>query len=139
MLSKTTTIEYRQPGTTIHVDREDVVDLIGSSFEGGSHWIDWIYVNKPETEGKPREKWWDWRESTGCQYLQEVVVAGATLTIGYEDGDWTLFDGKMIPEYLNEYATKYPDSYRRWKDGNYDAYDGDLFVQLCVFGEEVYC
>jgi hypothetical protein len=47
-------------------------------------------------------------------------------------------DGEAIERGLRLMAQEYPQRFANWHSENEDAEDGDVFVQLCLFGEVRY-
>lgn len=39
---------------------------------------------------------------------------------------------------MSKMQEMFPEHYERLMDGTYDVIDADLYIQICVFGEEVY-
>lgn len=122
--------------------------LLCSAFEGGSNY--WYFIDNEKTEfaagitfddfregGKQQDPndYWHW-----CQLIP--MTPGCALWIGDKDDDEAelrKLDLDAIERGLQLLRDKHP---RHWADfvtGNDDADTGDTFLQLCLFGEVVFC
>lgn len=126
---------------TVSVELEikltDIQDLLCSALEGGSNY--WYVIDefvKPTTmqvRTDPKKVF---------RHLDYPVNPGGALIImDKEDDDEKKryrLDLESIEKGLKTWAEKYPKSFARFRDEDYDANDGDLFLQCCLFGEAVY-
>ena len=121
--------------------------LLCCAFEGGSnYWIDRIYPNYPAhmhdndyREGgsmQPADQYWHW-----CQLLPTTNGSVDVYAIGIDSNDglqcYTL-DLTRIQTGLQLLAEKHPRHFADVLTERDDATTGDVFLQLCVFGEVIY-
>jgi len=113
-------------------------DLLCNAFEGGSNY--WYMINetvKPSIEAKP------WGDEYTPSYISVPFSTDGFLLIGdMEDEDAeprrldrkAIAQGKRIMETDERYSRYFADVLNE----NDDAETGDVFLQLCLFGEVVY-
>ena len=117
----------------VTVTEQMVEDLLCCAFEGGSNY--WYMIdsfNYPEGATQ---------KSLGIEFPQlELPFRGGSLTISdIEDGDTKkTLDIKAIENGLKLLATKYPSQWQAFISENHDGDTGDVFLQLCLFGEVVF-
>lgn len=119
------------------VDLEETMScLLCSAFEGGSNY--WYFIEKiVYPEGKTAA---DFRHSH-----IEVPLQGGSLEITAQehdnkeraDGRWTL-DRKALEKGWQLMITDQPHHYADAVTENGDAITGDVFLQLCLFGEVIF-
>jgi hypothetical protein len=114
-------------------------DLLCSAFEGGSNY--WYMINdyvEPEEVTKP---WGEDEYHPG--YISFPFSSGGAVLIGDledEEADEMRLDkkaiaqGKRIMEEDEQYSHHFADVLNE----NDDACTGDVFLQLCLFGEVIY-
>lgn len=66
-----------------------------------------------------------------------IILQDASGEDGFPEGKNTL-DRDSLKEGLSLMAEKYPKHFSYFMDENEDANTGDIFLQLCVFGEVVF-
>ncbi len=107
------------------VPAERVNDLLCSAFEGGSNY--WIASAR-------RERFEGYLQDVAFNYDGAVFVK---LQDEPEKGEMRL-GREEIQRGLELFATKTPRHFGNWLDECDDASTGDVFLQLCLFGEVVY-
>lgn len=121
------------------ISNHRAADLLCSAFEGGSNY--WYMIEEhivPEVEATP----WGEGEYTPSYISHPFSDGGAIIIIDQEDEDGTRFtldkaaiaQGKKLMETNDEYSSQFADVL----NDNDDAYTGDTFLQLCLFGEVIY-
>lgn len=110
----------------VEFDRERIADLLCSALEGGStYWADAVEVEAP------------WPEH--CQWAHEAIASGeCSYRVYHNDGEECERVQGTIPEAIRLLATEFPHQFDLWMTEQDDADTGDIFFQLCVFGEVVY-
>lgn len=63
---------------------------------------------------------------------------GAVFLYDFEDEKRFALDLPKIKTGLQVFATKYPGRFGLFLKGDFDAEDGDVFLQCCLFGDVVY-
>ena len=120
-------LEYEVPITiNSTLAQKDMEYLLCAAFEGGiNYWCSEIIVE----------------DFHGFTHASEVLAAGYPVTlIDMEDEDQNrTIDGESLKKAMALMAEQYPLRMRDiCSDGDYDANDADIFVQLACFGEVVY-
>lgn len=110
-------------------------DLLCNALEGGSnYWYRIERYNYPEGETK---------ESLGIEFAHiELPFKGGSLTITApeeEDGKEYTLDYKAIKRGIRTLAREHPRHFADFITENDDAITGDLFLQGCLFGKQIYC
>lgn len=79
-------------------------------------------------------------ESDGDHWRHEIPFnpGGALIIQPDEDDEVYRLDLEAIKRGLAVMHEKYPHHFHDLKDENEDAITGDIFLQCCLFGEEVY-
>jgi len=120
------------------ISNEVAANLLCGAFEGGSNY--WYMIESyktPEVTGKP------WGEEYTPAYISiPFSEDGAVMLVDCEDeeGDKFTLDkeavarGKKLLEEDEQYSHHFADVLNE----NDDACTGDVFLQLCVFGEVIY-
>ena len=106
------------------VNRGRIADLLCCALEGGStYWCQRVEIT-------------DFPE--GAEWAHEAIASGLTeyTVTTWEDGEFTV--GGTVPEALRKLAREYPHQWDLFMCEQEDADTGDLFFQLCVFGEVIY-
>lgn len=131
----------------VRVPRDRIIALLCSAFESGSYyWCSYkgVFLGPWETPDKFRE------ECVPKNSLFQDVVYHAALTPGChvklaefdETGETPDIDHELgvaqINRGLDLLFKEYPDRAARMLDCGVDAWDGDVFLQLCLFGEVKY-
>jgi hypothetical protein len=112
------------------VSAERVSDLLCCAFEGGIN--DWSHKGvrlNPSGDKWPGEWASDMPKHEGCWL--EVHDSADTER-------WFVLDQKALSYGLKLMAEKYPKHWGDFLAENEDAATGDVFVQLCLFGEVKY-
>jgi len=113
-------------------------DLLCSAFEGGSNY--WYMIEETIQTDCPATPWGDEYTPT---YISAPFSTGGSVIISDiedEDGDTFTLDkeairrGKWLLGTNPEYSAFYADVLSENEDGE----TGDVFLQLCLFGEIVY-
>jgi hypothetical protein len=123
------------------IKKSDIFSLIVSALEGGSNY--WYML-----EGKITPTRWDFQDdpSNKTHYAGEYALnPGGALIIS---NDYARDEGekkvvkrlnlKTIKQGLQLMAEKYPSHFSDILSENADASTGDVFLQLCLFGELIY-
>lgn len=134
-------VEFKIP-VTLEIDAKDIVYLLCSAFEGGyMTWCEWetkladgfSVFDIPWLEDP---KFWD-----GCHKVPLApLVRGCSVTLfdmHENEKEYTL-DLDAIQRGLKIMSDKYPEQWTQFLNGDGDAITGNVFVQCCVFGKEVY-
>jgi hypothetical protein len=106
--------------------------LLCNAFGGGSSY--WCHIDSymyPEGKGE---------RDFSYPHL-EVPFAGGSITISVpedNDGKTYTLDFKALQRGWKLLHDKYPHHYADSTTGQYDATTGDVFLQLCLFGDVVY-
>ncbi len=119
-------------------------DLLVSAFEGGSnYWYQVIKETLPRgTKKADFQKGGKMQPPNDYYHPYELIptLPGGSLTIGnQEDDDEYKLDLAKLEKGLALYAHQFPERYNKaLVDGDYDGDDGDLFLQLALFGKQVF-
>ena len=117
---------------SIELPMQRLTDLVTSALEGGSRY--WYMIDTAKSN------------RVGTEFLVEEPAAGGSLCImllNEEDGplkgksEWTLDKEAMIRG-IKLMATSNPRNFADFIQENDDAETGDVFLQLCLFGEVVF-
>jgi hypothetical protein len=126
---------------THEIKLEDVANLLVSAFEGGSnYWYNIKEVIKPKDEDLYRS----FRENGELEYFPKYISyplseGGALVIEDSEDCQApSLLNLVSIQVGLRLMATKHPEHFENFISDNADADTGDVFLQLCLFGEIVF-
>lgn len=117
------------------VEDQRVQDLLCCALEGGSnYWYTTFEKRYPEDQAK---------DSLGLVYPHlELPFTGGSLIFHIADDpdhDSKVLDLAAVQRGLQLLADKYPAHWSDFMQENEDAITGDLFLQLALFGEEVFC
>ena len=117
---------------TFEIDERVIADLLSTALEGGmGYWAAISGYKKPE---KPRAVA---LPPEIFKYIDYALTGGAVYIEDCDGGKHTL-DEAAIQRGLWALAEKFPERLRRIVDGDGDAEDGDVFLQLALLGEVVY-
>ena len=112
----------------VQIEEQAVRDLLGNAIEGGStYWCDSI-----DRHGVTQKQ---------APYRQDVpFVEGGKLEVrGAEEPDKPIFlTRETLVGGLILMALKYPRHWQDFMNDNADATTGDVFLQLCCFGDVIY-
>lgn len=142
---------------TAFFSKQDMSDLLVTAFEGGSnYWIQFVEYQMPPgmTKADLRRAAWDampdeekrlWKEEgpTGRWPLYVALpylppsVQWAIKIKPFED-EAVLLTPENMRQAAAEFAKRFPQAFRRVKEGDFDAGDADAWLQTAVFGEVVY-
>ena len=124
----------------IVVPKDKISGLLCTAFEGGSnYWMEGIRYTMPKhptykpcfEDGTPEPK-----------YLWVPLNEGGLVEIAIDDGDgilkWFPLTLLAIQSGLAKMSEKHPDHFKDFMEENDDAGTGDVFLQMCLFGEVVY-
>lgn len=122
-----------------------VRDLLVSAFEGGSNYWYRIESEKLPTGTKkadfkeggrmqPEGEYYHWSQLIPTYPGGQLVIRD----ISEGEGETHVLDLAALRRGWLLLKKKYPESYKRVLEENYDANDGDLFLQLALFGELVF-
>ncbi len=121
------------------VDYDAIASLLCSAFEGGSNY--WYLIDEfvaPAAFSYRTDK------ERVYKHIDYPLNLGGRLVITTLDGDehkgkkrWTL-DVARISRGLNAMAKHQPSHFASILDESADAETGDVFLQMCLFGEIVY-
>ena len=121
--------------TTITIPKQRIADLLDYAFEGGSNY--WYIIREHRyPEGKTVHDY-------EFAYLELPLTEGGALVIDDKEDERGAYSGKILDlaaikrglALLNE---KYSIHFADLMSGNEDADTGDVFLQLCLFGEVVF-
>ena len=113
--------------TNVEINDERIKDLLCTAFEGGSnYWIDEVIL--PDKAA---------RKAAGAEFFHESPLVGLELTVVSAQGRHAL-NRAALERGLQIMADKYPKHFSDIISDNADAITGDLFLQCCLFGEEVF-
>jgi len=120
------------------ISDERVADLLCTAFEGGSNY--WYMI---EGEFVPEEVAEPWGNAYTPTYISYPLSVGGGLVIGDqedEDANNITLNLRAIKQgkELLETDPKYSHYYADVLNENDDAETGDVFLQLCLFGEVIY-
>lgn len=109
------------------ISDERISDLLCTWYESGfsNFWIESV-----KRSHKPAD--------LGAEYTFDLPLKGGWLTIETGDGPPVVLNREAITKGLQVFADKYPHLYSEFINENDDANTADVFVQCCLFGEEVY-
>lgn len=113
----------------------DISDLLVSAFEGGSnYWIDSV------EEIKPKELHYKYDPNHIYPYYTYPLNEGGAILIYVDDETNKPYHLTLdtIEQGINLMAKHYLTHFYEWINENYDATTGDIFLQLCLFGEVIY-
>ena len=112
-----------------NIPDERIQDLLCSAFaDSSNYWIKKIEYIYPR--GKSREDF---------TYSHiELPLHGGSIIVTNVDGEERTLDRNSIERGLKLMAEEYPKDMSDFLNENDDAYTADLFLQLCLFREEVY-
>jgi hypothetical protein len=129
--------------TEVEVPINRVRDLLVCAFEGGSNY--WAGVSyrkireglKPEDflaggSQQPTGGYYHW-----CQLMPTVEGCSVMVTDQEENEQWEL-DLRHLVNGLHLLAARYPHHWTDFIQENEDANTGDIYLQVCLFGEERY-
>lgn len=113
----------------IEITERRVGDLLIGALEGGSyHWI--ASFKRYSSRTRTSIDYWVWPFKEGCSLL----IHGRE----YPSDDPLTLDRAAIERGLKLFPTRCPEQFGRWLAEQDDGVTGDLFLQLCLFGEIVY-
>lgn len=127
----------------IGVTNEEISDILSTAFEGGSNY--W-YANLDYDLGEGYTIA-DFKEGGRCQYpgmyhhwcqLVPLVPGCAIVLEDAEEGTAHRLDRAALVKGVQVMAEKYPQHFANWLNEDGDAITGDVFLQCCVFGENIY-
>jgi hypothetical protein len=127
--------------TTVNVSKKRVADLLISAFEGGSNY--WYRI---EEFVRPPKRDFVFDAEHVYRHAEYPLSTGGALKISDlygVDGDEKRKTVKVlglpeIEEGLRVFARIYPIHFANFVAENDDAVTGDVFLQVCLFGEIVY-
>jgi hypothetical protein len=116
-----------------------VADLLCSALEGGSnYWYEIMEVELGDNDCDP------WKEQVPNLDTQDVYKA-PFCTKGYlkiadsEDGQTKVLNRESMKKGLELMAKNYSHHFNDILTENADANTGDIFLQLCLFNDVIYC
>lgn len=129
---------------TTNIDTNKLVSVISTAFDGGiSYWCSKADLTWPSGLKISDIDWLEdpsfW-ESVSKIYLAPFVDGGC-VTLEESDDDEThshVLDIAAIKRGVNAMSSQYPRQWANIITDDYDAEDGDIFVQCCIFGKAVY-
>lgn len=121
---------------TINTTLDNIAGMLCSALEGGSNY--WYVVDEfiepPELAEGLAKDWHDFRHIT-----YPLSPGGALIILDKEDGMARYrFDLEAVRRGLLAMAEKEPRHFGDFIGNNGDATTGDVFLQLCLFGEVRY-
>ena len=125
----------------VEMTQEMMIDLLSTAFEGGiGYWSQYICSSIADMEPDQKKVFQD----LGPSYAVAPVFRAGWIRIGLMDPDTSkTVEGKTIFREdlvlgLTRMRVEYPERLRSILQGQYDAEDADVFMQLVVFGEVIY-
>jgi hypothetical protein len=118
--------------TKVNVSQDRIASLLCTALDtgcGGS-WY-WIHDYK-------------YTKATGAEYWHDIPLHGGSIEFDVreledDEPEWHTLDATTIEKGLKLMADTYPDyHWRNFITENDDAETGDVFLQLCLFGEVIY-
>ena len=118
---------------------EQIDDLLTCAFEGGSNY--WYCIKRVVEPTEITYKTSVFED--GISYLTPVLNPGGALVIidkidDYETAKEYFLNLETIQKGLDLMAKEYPYHMKNFIEENEDAETGDVFLQLCLFGEIVF-
>jgi hypothetical protein len=112
----------------IEVTERRVGDLLIDALEDGSiYWMTKFTRQGTATVGTDTTYWsWPFQEDCSLLIYEETTTRSLVL------------DRAAIERGLKLFPTRCPEQFGRWLAEQDDGVTGDLFLQLCLFGEIVY-
>jgi len=105
------------------VPNEHIIDMLITAFEGGSNY-------------------WCLPESYQPSTWAEQIKSGRMKVKVYDREEQYYLLGTVTVQSIRKAIAlmmeDYPESYTRWMEGQYDADDADIFLQLVTMGEVVF-
>lgn len=124
-----------------NIDDEEISSLLCSAFEGGTgYWLreldyelaDGVSIDDIRRDPEDIDQYWHWTQlvplEEGCRVTGHDIV----------DDKPVYVDRERIERGLQLMATKTPKHWADWRTQSGDAITGDVFLQLCIFGEVIY-
>lgn len=115
----------------IQVSERDIADLIETGLQGSSYWCANFDVTIPE----------DASPDVRFPYLP-LMDGGSLQFYLHEEYNsricWNL-RRSSVERGLRILAKDFPSHWADFVNENFDEFTGQLFIQLCLFGEEVFC
>lgn len=119
----------------VEISMKRIADVLATAFEGGSNY--WAEISDYK---KPREIYpWD-TENVYPHIQYPLSLGGAVMvTVTSENMPETYqLNLVAIKKGLAIMAEKYPLHFAEIVSGDYDADDGDIFLQCCLLGDAIY-
>ena len=108
-----------------YFDLEDIKCLLDSASRGSSYWCENTLAYESEVEKVFSEEGLEIKDIEDEELRSEI-------------GKRYILNTDKIKKGLRVLAKKYPTHFADFVSGNYDMYTGDIFLQCCLFGKEVY-
>lgn len=125
--------DFIKINVSLNISKEDISSLLDSALEGGSNY--W-YMIKGQTDGYYLSVY----NSYG-----DYIMSGKSVLINDEVGDETLkqpvkLNLSLIKKGLKLFAEskEYAHHWRDFVSGDADQTTADVFLQFCIFGEQIY-
>jgi hypothetical protein len=120
--------------TTVKIDPADVAGLLSCAFEGGSGY--WCAIDGYEDPPEPRAVFDAHLEEPQIfKYLDyPLQEGGAVIVLDCCEDERHRLDLAAVRLGLQRLA-QHPRHWADFKQENYDAITGDVFLQLCLLGE----
>jgi hypothetical protein len=127
--------------TTVHVPAERVIDLICTGAEGGMS-NSWCRSMDSEIKGSPDlsripESWHDFPRYF-APFVGGVIVFDAESPTSHDRRKVRRVGRFAVSVALRLMAAEYPQHFGDFMADNEDAITGDVFLQLCVYGEVIF-
>lgn len=126
---------------TIEVNDKRIADLLCSAFEGGSNY--WYRIE--QYIAPPADNLYKWDTDTVYRRVQYPMSVGGALVISdamateQDNVSTGRLDRESIARGLQLFAQGFNvQHFGNWMAERDDAETGDVFLQLCLFGEVVY-
>lgn len=141
------------------LSKKDMSDLLVTAWEGGSnYWVDvaeyktpkgmtWDELEKLAWENLPQEEKDFWKKPEGVPFyaMMAFLPPSVKWKVKFVPNEVVKEEGEkyyLTPENMREAAPKvakeYPHIFKRIKEGQFDAGDADVWLQMAIFGEVIF-
>lgn len=118
----------------IEIDKVKIAYLLYCALEGGSNY--WMRVVEHKAPTGPVERIL-FKDET-FPNIDFPLSSDGNIKIETVDDQTFVLDLAKIERGINLMSKNHPDHFSMFINGRFDAWTGDVFLQLCFFGEVVY-